>query len=157
MLQNRLQLTLQILWDGLTAFLYKGKRKIKPTCLSVRGGQGWAAVLLMISAASRDGDTQSVPSWMLEVLVMKGARKRWPVLLLALGFVVSFPEQTESFLSFLPCPPPGTPFYPSQPVYQSAPIIVPTQQQQPPPAKREKKTVSDHHWPLHPLREPPCF
>ncbi|KAL0605201.1 Eukaryotic translation initiation factor 4 gamma 3 [Plecturocebus cupreus] len=33
----------------------------------------------------------------------------------------------------------GTPFYPSQPVYQSAPIIVPTQQQ-PPPAKREKKT-----------------
>jgi hypothetical protein len=34
----------------------------------------------------------------------------------------------------------GTPFYPSQPVYQSAPIIVPTQQQ-PPPAKREKKTV----------------
>uniref|UniRef100_A0A8C3K5R7 Eukaryotic translation initiation factor 4 gamma 3 n=1 Tax=Calidris pygmaea TaxID=425635 RepID=A0A8C3K5R7_9CHAR len=36
---------------------------------------------------------------------------------------------------------PGTPFYPSQPVYQSAPIIVPTQQQQPPPAKREKKTI----------------
>lgn len=35
------------------------------------------------------------------------------------------------------------PFYPSQPVYQSAPIIVPTQQQQPPPAKREKKTVSE--------------
>ncbi|NXG61672.1 IF4G3 factor, partial [Hemiprocne comata] len=35
----------------------------------------------------------------------------------------------------------GTPFYPSQPVYQSAPIIVPTQQQQPPPAKREKKTI----------------
>lgn len=34
----------------------------------------------------------------------------------------------------------GTPFYPSQPVYQSAPIIVPTQQQ-PPPTKREKKTV----------------
>uniref|UniRef100_A0A2K6EF36 Eukaryotic translation initiation factor 4 gamma 3 n=1 Tax=Propithecus coquereli TaxID=379532 RepID=A0A2K6EF36_PROCO len=34
----------------------------------------------------------------------------------------------------------GTPFYPSQPVYQSAPIIVPTQQQ-PPPAKREKKTI----------------
>lgn len=38
----------------------------------------------------------------------------------------------------------GTPFYPSQPVYQSAPIIVPTQQQ-PPPAKREKKTVRDLH------------
>ncbi|KAM8927899.1 eukaryotic translation initiation factor 4 gamma 3 [Pelodytes ibericus] len=43
----------------------------------------------------------------------------------------------------------GAPFYPSQPVYQSAPIIVPTQQQQqqqqqqqpPPPAKREKKTI----------------
>uniref|UniRef100_A0A8D0G265 Eukaryotic translation initiation factor 4 gamma 3 n=1 Tax=Strix occidentalis caurina TaxID=311401 RepID=A0A8D0G265_STROC len=44
-------------------------------------------------------------------------------------------------LSFLSCPLPGTPFYPSQPVYQSAPIIVPTQQQQPPPAKREKKTI----------------
>lgn len=38
----------------------------------------------------------------------------------------------------------GTPFYPSQPVYQSASIIVPTQQQ-PPPAKREKKTVRDLH------------
>lgn len=38
----------------------------------------------------------------------------------------------------------GAPFYPSQPVYQSAPIIVPTQQQQPPPpAKREKKTVRE--------------
>ncbi|XP_075762851.1 eukaryotic translation initiation factor 4 gamma 3 isoform X6 [Pelodiscus sinensis] len=36
----------------------------------------------------------------------------------------------------------GTPFYPSQTVYQSTPIIVPTQQQQPPPpAKREKKTI----------------
>uniref|UniRef100_A0A8C5Q9N7 Eukaryotic translation initiation factor 4 gamma 3 n=1 Tax=Leptobrachium leishanense TaxID=445787 RepID=A0A8C5Q9N7_9ANUR len=40
----------------------------------------------------------------------------------------------------------GPQFYPSQPVYQSAPIIVPTQQQQqqqppPPPAKREKKTI----------------
>ncbi|XP_053307369.1 eukaryotic translation initiation factor 4 gamma 3 [Spea bombifrons] len=39
----------------------------------------------------------------------------------------------------------GTAFYPSQPVYQSAPIIVPPQQQQqqqpPPPAKREKKTI----------------
>lgn len=38
----------------------------------------------------------------------------------------------------------GTPFYPGQPVYQSAPIIVPAQQQ-PPPAKREKKTVRDRH------------
>ncbi|CAJ0965473.1 unnamed protein product [Ranitomeya imitator] len=37
----------------------------------------------------------------------------------------------------------GAPFYPSQPVYQSAPIIVPTQQPQqpPPPTKREKKTI----------------
>ncbi|XP_069466444.1 eukaryotic translation initiation factor 4 gamma 3 isoform X4 [Ambystoma mexicanum] len=41
----------------------------------------------------------------------------------------------------------GSPFYPNQPVYQSAPIIVPTQQQpQPPPqpaapTKREKKTI----------------
>ncbi|XP_040279491.1 eukaryotic translation initiation factor 4 gamma 3 isoform X2 [Bufo bufo] len=37
----------------------------------------------------------------------------------------------------------GNPFYPSQPVYQSAPIIVPTQQPQqpPPPTKREKKTI----------------
>ncbi|XP_040182677.1 eukaryotic translation initiation factor 4 gamma 3 isoform X12 [Rana temporaria] len=38
----------------------------------------------------------------------------------------------------------GTPFYSSQPVYQSAPIpIVPPQQPQqpPPPAKREKKTI----------------
>ncbi|XP_063798132.1 eukaryotic translation initiation factor 4 gamma 3 isoform X2 [Pseudophryne corroboree] len=37
----------------------------------------------------------------------------------------------------------GGAFYPSQPVYQSAPIIVPPQQQQqpPPPTKREKKTI----------------
>ncbi|XP_069096172.1 eukaryotic translation initiation factor 4 gamma 3 isoform X7 [Pleurodeles waltl] len=44
----------------------------------------------------------------------------------------------------------GSPFYPNQPVYQSAPIIVPAQQQQQqpqpppqplPPTKREKKTI----------------
>lgn len=50
-------------------------------------------------------------------------------------------EITECFFSFFSNSL-GTPFYPSQPVYQSAPIIVPTQQQ-PPPAKREKKTVRD--------------
>jgi hypothetical protein len=56
--------------------------------------------------------------------------------------LVVFDKITECF-SF--CSDPlGTPFYPSQPVYQSAPIIVPTQQQ-PPPAKREKKTVRDLH------------
>lgn len=57
----------------------------------------------------------------------------------------SFINRLTGFLLFLCCSFPGTPFYPSQPVYQSAPIIVPTQQQQPPPAKREKKTVRDLH------------
>ncbi|KAM5247845.1 eukaryotic translation initiation factor 4 gamma 3 isoform 4-T4 [Ctenodactylus gundi] len=58
-----------------------------------------------------------------------------------------YPVQPPGPSPFYPGPGPGdfpnaygTPFYPSQPVYQSAPIIVPTQQQ-PPPAKREKKTI----------------
>ncbi|OPJ86294.1 eukaryotic translation initiation factor 4 gamma 3 isoform B [Patagioenas fasciata monilis] len=59
-----------------------------------------------------------------------------------------YPVQPPGPGPFYPGPGPGefpnaygTPFYPSQPVYPSAPIIVPTQQQQPPPAKREKKTI----------------
>ncbi|NXO01533.1 IF4G3 factor, partial [Rhinopomastus cyanomelas] len=60
-----------------------------------------------------------------------------------------YPVQPPGPGPFYPGPGPGefpnaygTPFYPSQPVYQSAPIIVPTQQQQqPPPAKREKKPI----------------
>ncbi|XP_015152755.2 eukaryotic translation initiation factor 4 gamma 3 isoform X9 [Gallus gallus] len=59
-----------------------------------------------------------------------------------------YPVQPPGPGPFYPGPGPGefpnaygTPFYPSQPVYQSAPIIVPTQQQQLPPAKREKKTI----------------
>ncbi|XP_049661822.1 eukaryotic translation initiation factor 4 gamma 3 isoform X14 [Accipiter gentilis] len=59
-----------------------------------------------------------------------------------------YPVQPPGPGPFYPGPGPGefpnaygAPFYPSQPVYQSAPIIVPTQQQQPPPAKREKKTI----------------
>ncbi|XP_024622634.1 eukaryotic translation initiation factor 4 gamma 3-like, partial [Neophocaena asiaeorientalis asiaeorientalis] len=58
-----------------------------------------------------------------------------------------YPVQPPGPGPFYPGPGPGdfpsaygAPFYPSQPVYQSAPIIVPTQQQ-PPPAKREKKTI----------------
>ncbi|XP_017654993.1 eukaryotic translation initiation factor 4 gamma 3 isoform X3 [Nannospalax galili] len=58
-----------------------------------------------------------------------------------------YPVQPPGPGPFYPGPGPGdfpnaygTPFYPSQPVYQSTPIIVPTQQQ-PPPAKREKKTI----------------
>ncbi|XP_054993439.1 eukaryotic translation initiation factor 4 gamma 3 isoform X8 [Sorex araneus] len=58
-----------------------------------------------------------------------------------------YPVQPPGPGPFYPGPGPGdfpsaygTPFYPSQPVYQSAPILVPTQQQ-PPPAKREKKTI----------------
>ncbi|XP_057641380.1 eukaryotic translation initiation factor 4 gamma 3 isoform X12 [Chionomys nivalis] len=58
-----------------------------------------------------------------------------------------YPVQPPGPGPFYPGPGPGdfanaygTPFYPSQPVYQSASIIVPTQQQ-PPPAKREKKTI----------------
>ncbi|XP_040852994.1 eukaryotic translation initiation factor 4 gamma 3-like isoform X3 [Ochotona curzoniae] len=58
-----------------------------------------------------------------------------------------YPVQPPGPGPFYPGPGPGdfpsaygTPFYPSQPVYQSAPIIVPTQQQ-PPPTKREKKTI----------------
>ncbi|KAL1776948.1 eukaryotic translation initiation factor 4 gamma 3 isoform X1 [Sigmodon hispidus] len=58
-----------------------------------------------------------------------------------------YPVQPPGPGPFYPGPGPGdfanaygTPFYPSQPVYQSAPIIVPTQQQ-PPPAKREKKPI----------------
>ncbi|XP_045154685.1 eukaryotic translation initiation factor 4 gamma 3 isoform X2 [Echinops telfairi] len=58
-----------------------------------------------------------------------------------------YPVQPPGPGPFYPGPGPGdfpsaygTPFYPSQPVYQSAPIIVPTQQQHP-PAKREKKTI----------------
>ncbi|KAJ6656846.1 hypothetical protein lerEdw1_003177 [Lerista edwardsae] len=60
-----------------------------------------------------------------------------------------YPVQPPGPGPFYPGPGPGefpnaygAPFYPSQPVYQSAPIIVPAQQQQPPPpAKREKKTI----------------
>uniref|UniRef100_A0ABM5EK24 Eukaryotic translation initiation factor 4 gamma 3 isoform X3 n=1 Tax=Pogona vitticeps TaxID=103695 RepID=A0ABM5EK24_9SAUR len=67
-----------------------------------------------------------------------------------------YPVQPPGPGAFYPGPGPGefpnaygAPFYPSQPVYQSAPIIVPTQQQQQqqpqqpplPPAKREKKTI----------------
>ncbi|XP_063001331.1 eukaryotic translation initiation factor 4 gamma 3 isoform X4 [Elgaria multicarinata webbii] len=68
-----------------------------------------------------------------------------------------YPVQPPGPGPFYPGPGPGefpnaygAPFYPSQPVYQSAPIIVPTQQQQQqqpqpqpplPPAKREKKTI----------------
>ncbi|XP_077167495.1 eukaryotic translation initiation factor 4 gamma 3 isoform X4 [Paroedura picta] len=60
-----------------------------------------------------------------------------------------YPVQPPGPGPFYPGPGPGefpnaygAPFYPSQPVYQSAPIIVPTQQQQPlPPTKREKKTI----------------
>ncbi|NWV01677.1 IF4G3 factor, partial [Upupa epops] len=60
-----------------------------------------------------------------------------------------YPVQPPGPGPFYPGPGPGefpsaygAPFYPSQPVYQSAPIIVPTQQQQqPPPAKREKKPI----------------
>ncbi|CAN2387968.1 Eukaryotic translation initiation factor 4 gamma 3 [Pristimantis euphronides] len=61
-----------------------------------------------------------------------------------------YPVQPPGPSPFYPGPGPGefpapygTPFYPSQPVYQSAPIIVPTQQPQqpPPPTKREKKTI----------------
>uniref|UniRef100_A0A8D2JL72 Eukaryotic translation initiation factor 4 gamma 3 n=1 Tax=Varanus komodoensis TaxID=61221 RepID=A0A8D2JL72_VARKO len=60
-----------------------------------------------------------------------------------------YPVQPPGPGPFYPGPGPGefpnaygAPFYPSQPVYQSAPLIVPTQQQQPlPPAKREKKTI----------------
>ncbi|XP_010624330.1 eukaryotic translation initiation factor 4 gamma 3 isoform X3 [Fukomys damarensis] len=58
-----------------------------------------------------------------------------------------YPVQPPGPGPFYPGPGPGdfpnaygTPFYPSQPVYQSAPIIVATQQH-PPPAKREKKTI----------------
>uniref|UniRef100_A0A8C5NZZ9 Eukaryotic translation initiation factor 4 gamma 3 n=2 Tax=Jaculus jaculus TaxID=51337 RepID=A0A8C5NZZ9_JACJA len=50
-----------------------------------------------------------------------------------------YPVQPPGPGPFYPGPGPGdfpnaygTPFYPSQPVYQSAPIIVPTQQQPPP-------------------------
>uniref|UniRef100_A0A803TAZ0 Eukaryotic translation initiation factor 4 gamma 3 n=1 Tax=Anolis carolinensis TaxID=28377 RepID=A0A803TAZ0_ANOCA len=62
-----------------------------------------------------------------------------------------YPVQPPGPGPFYPGPGPGefpnaygAPFYPSQPVYQSPPIIVPTQQQQQqplPPAKREKKTI----------------
>ncbi|XP_056399551.1 eukaryotic translation initiation factor 4 gamma 3 isoform X5 [Hyla sarda] len=61
-----------------------------------------------------------------------------------------YPVQPPGPNPFYPGPGPGefpspygNPFYPSQPVYQSAPIIVPTQQPQqpPPPTKREKKTI----------------
>ncbi|XP_054857685.1 eukaryotic translation initiation factor 4 gamma 3 isoform X2 [Eublepharis macularius] len=62
-----------------------------------------------------------------------------------------YPVQPPGPGPFYPGPGPGefpnaygAPFYPSQPVYQSAPIIVPTQQQQQqplPPTKREKKTI----------------
>ncbi|XP_060115630.1 eukaryotic translation initiation factor 4 gamma 3 [Heteronotia binoei] len=60
-----------------------------------------------------------------------------------------YPVQPPGPGPFYPGPGPGefpnaygAPFYPSQPVYQSAPILVPTQQQQPlPPTKREKKTI----------------
>ncbi|KAG8430660.1 hypothetical protein GDO86_020198, partial [Hymenochirus boettgeri] len=61
-----------------------------------------------------------------------------------------YPVQPPGPAPFYPGPGPGefptpygAPFYSSQPVYQSAPIIVPTQQHQhpPPPAKREKKPI----------------
>ncbi|KAM4702706.1 eukaryotic translation initiation factor 4 gamma 3 isoform 6-T6 [Rhinophrynus dorsalis] len=61
-----------------------------------------------------------------------------------------YPVQPPGPSPFYPGPGPGefptpygSPFYPSQPVYPSAPIIVPTQQPQqpPPPTKREKKTI----------------
>ncbi|XP_028597265.2 eukaryotic translation initiation factor 4 gamma 3 isoform X16 [Podarcis muralis] len=60
-----------------------------------------------------------------------------------------YPVQPPGPGPFYPGPGPGefpnaygAPFYPTPPVYQSTPIIVPTQQQQPiPPAKREKKTI----------------
>nr|XP_056721138.1 eukaryotic translation initiation factor 4 gamma 3 [Euleptes europaea] len=64
-----------------------------------------------------------------------------------------YPVQPPGPGPFYPGPGPGefpnaygAPFYPSQPMYQSAPIIVPTQQQQQqqqplPPTKREKKTI----------------
>ncbi|XP_041427732.1 eukaryotic translation initiation factor 4 gamma 3 isoform X7 [Xenopus laevis] len=62
-----------------------------------------------------------------------------------------YPVQPPGPNPFYPGPGPGdfpnpygAPFYSSPPVYQSAPIIVPTQQQQqqpPPPAKREKKPI----------------
>ncbi|XP_029435031.1 eukaryotic translation initiation factor 4 gamma 3 isoform X2 [Rhinatrema bivittatum] len=58
-----------------------------------------------------------------------------------------YPVQPPGPGPFYPGPGPGdfpstygTPFYPSQPVYPSTPMIVPTQQQ-PPPTKREKKTI----------------
>ncbi|MEE6482368.1 hypothetical protein FKM82_013231 [Ascaphus truei] len=70
------------------------------------------------------------------------------------GPTQQYPVQPPGPSPFYPGPGPGefptaygTPFYSSQPVYQSAPIIVPAQQQQqqqqqpPPPAKREKKTI----------------
>ncbi|KAM3921381.1 eukaryotic translation initiation factor 4 gamma 3 isoform 5-T5 [Leptodactylus fuscus] len=61
-----------------------------------------------------------------------------------------YPVQPPGPSPFYPGPGPGefptpygAPFYPSQPVYPSAPIIVPTQQPQqpPPPTKREKKPI----------------
>ncbi|XP_033015267.1 eukaryotic translation initiation factor 4 gamma 3 isoform X12 [Lacerta agilis] len=61
-----------------------------------------------------------------------------------------YPVQPPGPGPFYPGPGPGefpnaygAPFYPTPPVYQSTPIIVPTQQQQQPipPAKREKKTI----------------
>ncbi|XP_069598081.1 eukaryotic translation initiation factor 4 gamma 3 isoform X4 [Ranitomeya imitator] len=67
-----------------------------------------------------------------------------------LGPPQQYPVQPPGPNPFYPGPGPGefpapygAPFYPSQPVYQSAPIIVPTQQPQqpPPPTKREKKTI----------------
>ncbi|XP_075184042.1 eukaryotic translation initiation factor 4 gamma 3 isoform X1 [Anomaloglossus baeobatrachus] len=67
-----------------------------------------------------------------------------------LGPPQQYPVQPPGPSPFYPGPGPGdfptpygTPFYPSQPVYPSAPIIVPTQQPQqpPPPTKREKKTI----------------
>nr|XP_033777586.1 eukaryotic translation initiation factor 4 gamma 3 isoform X2 [Geotrypetes seraphini] len=58
-----------------------------------------------------------------------------------------YPVQPPGPGPFYPGPGPGEfpntygpPFYSSQPVYPSTPIIVPTPQQ-PPPAKREKKTI----------------
>ncbi|XP_073512178.1 eukaryotic translation initiation factor 4 gamma 3 isoform X3 [Phyllobates terribilis] len=67
-----------------------------------------------------------------------------------LGPPQQYPVQPPGPNPFYPGPGPGefpapygAPFYPSQPVYPSAPIIVPTQQPQqpPPPTKREKKTI----------------